>query len=290
MHIYLNNSAISTLSCARRYQLTCLEGIDIPPSKELVFGSACHRAFELLDTRKDLQWHEVITAVEEEYELVGNDKLRNVILAFLAWRKELPPPADIDGKPFVEFKFNVPYTDIPLPPNTTMSICGTIDRGFFDKSGNLVLLDYKTAGSVKYNDVLREYALKFQLRFYFWALHKYHETLNLPPLIKDAIKSGKFRVQYLGIFHSLPTPLFKLASPQYYNRLIVDEVDSIVKFKAREAIGIALTEGHAYRDGMTNGACKYCDFNTVCIMNDETREDEVLRQFSRKPYDPMKFR
>lgn len=291
MNIRIDNSAISTLSCKRKFQLTVLEGLYGPPSEQLIFGNAFHTAVEYLD--KGIPLDEAITLTLDKHP---TDKLKLfTTLTFFNLQVKLPPAYVYADKQFIEYKFCFPYGHHIMPDGSWVNIelVGTIDRIYYDNKNTLHILDYKTAADVKHDSIAAKkatYALAFQRAFYTFALLKDEKT---PPEIVESIKSNNYSTHIFNIFHNCkPIKFVDTDYPPFPPDYLYREVPMIINNKITEALSvISRRDQAAPHDGFTvYKACDYCDFRIACLAVGTSQELDYLSRFPRRVYNPLEFR
>lgn len=291
MDIILDNSALSLLSCKRKFQLTVLEGRKPPGNQFSDFGNAFHKAVELIDQGLDAS-----AAYHEATKDVGRiDKLQllTLLTCFKATQK-LPPAITIQDKPAIEFKFKWFYGSYVTEQGKKVDIwlCGTIDRIYLDGE-TLVFLDFKTAAD--YSDSSQkskqeEYVLAFQLPWYVWNMLK---SGLLPQEYIDKINNHQYRIEILLAFYTPSPPVFKKVTHGPFNdHFLHHEIPLIINNKIKDAINITqLGNQVAPHDGMTvYKACTYCAFRAGCLHMGSEKEIEFVSRFDKVTYDPLTFR
>jgi hypothetical protein len=293
MILKLDNSALSTLHCKRRYQLTCIQGIDPGGSKDTDLGSAGHTLLEHLDKGEDID-----KALEIMVATHGSKDQSKVLMAASMYRgaTRLPPAVIIKGTPAIEYKFSFEYGTFirsEVSERITVLLQGTIDRIYIDnKLDQLVIHDYKWSGAYKedhQNNIMEGYDLAFQLPFYAFCL------LNMPDFpeeYKEYIRSGNYRVELHFIFFNTDPPRTrKKARMAFRESFLLGEVPLLINTKIQEAINVAVLKDSAVHDGMlVYGACKGCPFKIACLEMGSEKEIDYLSRFPRREYDPMSFR
>lgn len=291
MEINLDNSALSTLSCRRKFQLTVLEGLVNPiPDKAIETGNTAHKVLEDVDLGLSID----DAIAKNENINVDPLTIRKIITFFVATNKLPPPIVMTDGKPAVEVKFKYHYGKYLLPNGDSIDVnlSGTIDR-IHVENDRLIITDYKTAadGSEYLQDKKKEsYRLSFQLPFYIFALLK---SGILPAEYETLLRERKYSAQFILMFYNNNPPRFvRVPFSAYPDYFIHNEVPYIINTKIAAAIEVMkLKNEPAPHDGMTvYKACEYCDFRPACLHMGEARGAEYLERFSRRVYDPMTFR
>lgn len=291
MNITLDNSALSLLSCRRRFQLTVIHGLISQPSIYAQMGDAFHKVLECLDAGKSVD-----VALKEALDRnpqVEKLPLVSLVTAFKATQK-LPSPIEIAGKLAIEFKFRWLYgsylTDAGKKINVYLA--GTIDRIFLDKK-ILVFLDYKTAADYsidKQKAKMDDYELAFQLP---WYVYNMLQSGLLPEKYVDMIKNNQYRTEVLFAFYSPSPPIFRTLKHEPFNvDFLYREIPTIINNKISDAIKITqLSNNPAPHDGMcVYKACSYCPYRVACLHMGSDKEEELLSRFQRKEYNPLTFR
>ncbi len=290
--IYLDNSALSILSCKRRFQLTVLQGLYTEANNEFTaFGSAFHTAIELID--KGMDNTAALQATKEKYPNV-NWKTLVTTVSFFKLSSKLPEALVLNGSPCIEYKFKHLYSIQPLPNGDTLRffLVGTIDRIYIEKN-ILVFLDYKTAANVNESSIrtkLEKYDLVFQLPFYVFA---FQLEPNLPNEIKELLESNLYRTEFLLVFYNTaPLAIRRKPHGAYNSDFIKREVPMIINNAILEITQLyLLKDSPAPHTGMcVKDLCLYCPFKPACMHMGEEREHEYLSRFPTKTYNPLTFR
>jgi len=302
--IYLDNSAMSTNDCARKYQLVCCYGVKTPANADSQFGSAAHRVMEhfVLEPSASLERKmEIVVESANKYEVNAILKLQKVAMAGDMALKKLPKVVmSQHGKPYVEIKFKVHYKDVHSPLTGILYhiwLVGTID--YIGHDGNqVVLVDYKTYAGKMASEKLQEYALKLQLPFYSWILYKFGDRVLGPGIAAQSAALNNMRAHYYLISHNEPVPTFRLSIGHTYKDDYFEEVSRVVDDHIEDMVqtwdlgnGEEGDINQAFKNGFTReGACKYCMFKAACITRDSNKERAFVERFPRSPYDPLNFR
>ncbi len=293
--LLIDNSALSTLACKRRFQLTVIEGIDANSSNPIIrFGSAFHTVVEHLNKSPDLA--AAMKIGQEKYPDIDHSKLLMTTHLFVASTK-LPPPITLsDGTPAVEVKFKFHYGDFLTTQGQALRIylAGTIDRIYYDpKADRLVILDYKTSPIATDSGIQtkkQDYELSFQLPFYTFALSK---CGILPAEWQRYIVERKYRTEISLVFYEARPPKFvTVARGAFNDDFLFREVPFIINQHIRDIVAIAeLGKAPAPHDGMTvYNACKYCSYRPGCLHMGTYQEEEFLSRFGKRIYNPLAFR
>lgn len=293
MKLQLDNSALSTLVCDRRFELTVLDGLHTLSDREAAFGDAYHKCLEHLD--KGVEPVTVVNKVFADAPSVDKTRLLKTLVQFKLSHK-FPPALVINGAPMIEYKFSFPYTTRTLAngENLFINLAGTMDRSYIDPDNDqLVILDYKT--SVVATDYLiaktkSEYEMAFQLPFYTYAA--YHGIF--PAEYKAYIDARRYRTELHIAFYNAALPFHKIVRPafnEYYFNVIIPQVienriNHIVNIITSKPASVAA----AYTGFNIYGACRTCQFRPACQVAGTSREQELLSRYNRREYNPMNFR
>lgn len=279
----IDSSALSELVCSRRYQLRCLYGLTVS-NEDLSFGSAAHKWIEL----RDRQQPKDAIELGMEYKLADVAKLLVVTQSIPVLNT--PIAYDNEGKPLIEWKLAIPYKQLP---DCNVHLLATIDR--VDHVNEYVrILDYKTTGKVRLDEVMNEYAMRLQVYFYLWLVMKYGYKF-LSPEASEAVQNGKVFGQICLIGKNTNPVRIQNSVPYMLPADMMDEIERLVDDsidKARVILHNATQGIIADREGFLYGACKGCAYNVICLTNDTQRQLEYMAGWPREttPYDPMKFR
>lgn len=305
--IYLDNSSMSANDCARKYQLTVCYGVKSQPNADSNFGNAVHRVMEhfVLERSAPLERKmEIIMESANKYNVSAITKLQKVAMVGDFAINKLPKVVmSAADRPYVEIKFKIHYKDIVSKTATGEAITyrvwlvGTID--YIGHDGNqVVLVDYKTYAGRMASEKLTEYALKFQLPFYSWILHKFGDRVLGPGIAAQSAAVNAMRAHYYLISHNEPVPTFRLSIGHTYPDRYFDEVQRVVDDHLCDMIEVwNLGNGddgdveQALKNGFTRqDACKYCQFKPACITRDDNKERMFVERMAQSPYDPLNFR
>lgn len=293
MDIILDNSAISLLSCRRKFQLTVVNGLAPPSNTFSEFGDAFHKAIEILDMKGTAD--DAIAEAVKRNPKVNKVQLITAITCFHAVTK-LPPAILIDDKPAIELKFKYLYGSFPTETGQLVNVylAGTIDRIYIDpKTDTLCILDYKTAAdftTAKQQEKINEYNLAFQLPFYMYAVIK---SGILPAQYLEHIANHRYRTEILFVFYTNSPPTIQKVSYNTFNdHFLYHEVPLIINHKINDAIKVInLKNTIAPHDGMcVYKACTYCAYKPACLSMGTEKEIEYLDRFDTRIYNPLTFR
>ncbi len=312
--ILYDNSANSELRCPRRAQLKLMLGLHTPADRNMLFGSAFHRAVESLskwelpatDTaparsfNSDIYMldgtHNVLAIVQDacveaaaHYNLQGldEDKLALIVRKFYL-EKQIPKPVlDLNGRPAVEIKFAYELGR----DNPPIYLCGTIDNLTVEKLGNtyyLIITDYKSTSHKSPSHHLKGYMLDSQLPFYLWFLYHFRHTI-LPPELLSLPLAARIR----GIYVDMSPVYFADSDVITMSPRVMQDMDEIINDSValfKNIHNLTARNQLAPKLGIARGACKNCDFSHICIMHNEERERTAIAVAPKRVYDPAKFR
>lgn len=292
MKIRLDNSAFSTLSCRRKFQLTVIDGLHGCESAPLTTGNAYHKWIEHYMLTGDFQ--QALAHVAQSYPTFDLGK-HAAGFKHLELTTKFPAPLILNGQPAIELKFSYPYGSFFSERDgekVDVELQGTIDLVYLD-GDTLVLRDYKTAADAKdasMQSKMMEYELSFQLPFYTYALLK---SDILPEDIRNKILDHKYRTEYFYIFYNTAPPTTKVRMKGAFpDAFLHEEVPLIINQKVSDAIKVAqLKNTAAAHDGMcVYKACSYCNFQPACLAMGTQKEQDFLDRFERREYNPLTFR
>jgi len=169
--IPIDFSALSNLYCARKYQFSCVRGID-GSSKETRFGNACHAYFEARNKGDQRQVMEILMPLISTWQIDPVDQTKLTLICILFDQLKNPKPiVDTANNPLAEYKFSWPWRTYG---KYRIVLCGTMDL-VYRHDNFLVIRDYKTcvALGASLDKKIAEYNASLQLHFYAYALHKF---------------------------------------------------------------------------------------------------------------------
>jgi len=313
--ILYDNSANSELRCPRRAQLKLMLGLHTPADRNMLFGSAFHRAVESLSKwelptedgsyesfnleRFQLNGQPNTLAITQaasveaanHYNLQGldEDKLAIIVRKFYLEGQVPKPALGINSKPTVEIKF-AQQLGKDEPP---VVLCGTIDNLTVttlgtDKTPYLVVTDYKSTSHKSPSHHLKGYMLDSQLPFYLWFLFHFRHTI-LPLELLALPLAARIR----GIYVDLSPVFFADSDVITMSPRVIKDMDAVVNDSVNQlhyVHDLTKRDQLAPKLGIARGACKNCDFAHICIMHNEERERATIAAAPKRTYDPAKFR
>lgn len=283
--LLIDFSALRTLGCERKYQLTCLQGLDTS-SKATNFGSAFHKYAEARQRGCQDPAPVLVVQCAQPYSLDDRETTRLLSTA-MVWDQRaayVEPVRDIDRNPLVEWKFSFPYLTTPC---YRIVLCGTVDLVYIENDW-IQFRDYKTtAKATGLDSQLAEYESSFQIPFYLYAL-QHHLAHLLEPRAHELLTSGRLSGHYQMIYHSF-TPA-KVADSSPVLPWTKEAIESVLHPLIANAIKIADYPHLAPPTGMATGVCKNCDYLPACRTKDTERQMNMLNLYPRRVYNPMEFR
>lgn len=302
--IPFNNSSLADLACSRRYVYTVVKGAVIPPKIEFVYGKLFHKYMQLIDESDIAIFMQgPMTAPKwstpEVMALRANvsDQMQ-LALAVLACatRDRL---ADDIRTGIREGFFHTKFTPDSEAPGD-VDPCGTVDlENYLEDSRCVLITDYKTTGKPITADLILSYRLKSQLFFYAvcHVLRRKQQGQNTSELhdkIYDAIINGRIMRRYVLVSYKDPTNLNKsivVDQPELIHQDVFDEFFRMMVEKAHLASFLWQHPELSNKEGMSNGACFFCAFKSICSLHNPLAEKQAIEkwQYGFKPYDPESF-
>lgn len=285
LDLLIDYSALRTLGCARKYQLTCLQGLDTS-SKDTNWGSAFHKYAEARQRGCLDPAHVLAFQCGNAYELDDREltKLLSVVMTWEAQVKLVEPVRDLDRNPLIEWKFSFPYL---TTEKYRIVLCGTVDL-IYTQNDWLIFRDYKTTAKASgLDNQLAEYMASFQIPFYLYAL-QYHLAHLLEPGAGELAAAGRLHGVYQMIYKSFtPAKITNSAPVIAWSK---DHIESVLHTLIAQAIQIADLTELAPATGTATGVCKNCSFFHICLARDHEKQTNLLNLFKRRVYNPMEFR
>lgn len=228
------------------------------------------------------------------------------------------------GLEFAQSKFNpvkcelkiggtnseMPYINIPIENTGVLELGGIVDR-LDEWNGYIRIVDYKTGHrDFKLPDIL--FGQNMQMLIYLYALVKDKQFGGMPAGIfympanrdKGDTKSARRMNGLIAADEELVTamdkenkgefiPKYSENSPSdsYIKTEDFDKIFAFIESKLK-ATGSAIYNGDIVADpvdGLDSGACKYCEYQNICRIGDETRKSvpklsnsEVIEEIERQ--------
>ena len=283
--LLIDFSALRTLGCQRKYQLTCLQGLDTS-SQDTAWGSAFHKYAEARQRGCNDPAHELVFACAKGFNL-DDRELTRLLTTAQTWEakvKPVEPARDTDRNPLVEWKFSFPYMTVN---QYRIVLCGTVDLIYMANDW-LLFRDYKTTAKASGLDQqLAEYMSSFQIPFYLYCI-QHHLAHLLEPEAADLAAAGRINGYYQMVYKSFTPAKISDSSPVLaWPR---EEIEAVLHPLIAQAVQIADYQTLAPASGTATGVCKNCSFFHVCLTKIPERRENLLAAFPRRVYNPMEFR
>ena len=277
-------SALATLACGRKYQLACAMGLDTS-SKDTNWGSGFHKYREARNMGCEEQVPNLVLPIAAEYKLEPPEatKLLTAALSYDNTQPIILPARDNTNRPLVEWKFSFPYL---TTDKYRILLCGTVDFIYIKRC--LVFRDYKTTNKTRELDAHEaSYIASFQIPFYLYCI-QHHLAHLLGDQARDLAEAGHLYGEYQNIYKNFTPPKITESSPiRPWDR---EEVEAVLHPLIGKILSIHDRADMYPLEGTVTGACKNCAFFNACLCYDDEQRDNMLANFPRRIYDPMKFR
>lgn len=286
--IPIDFSALSNLYCARKYQFSCVRGID-GSSKETRFGNACHAYFEARNKDDSRAVMEILMPLISTWQIDPVDQTKLTLICILFDQLKNPKPIiDTANNPLAEYKFSWPWRTYG---KYRIVLCGTMDL-VYRHDNFLVIRDYKTCAALgaSLDKKIAEYNASLQLYFYAYALHKF-----LYQFLDDTAADMALRLaitgQYTMVLKSA-TPQPKFDSTPFCNISPDDirNVEQILELLIPKAIAIHESQNLCPPEGAAYKLCSACTYYKHLCINDEGDLLHKINQLPVRQYDPTNFR
>lgn len=274
-------TALSWLSCARRFQFAVLHGF-YANNDVLVFGSLCHKYAELWalrgEPRDPLPPQEVAYLVLQytQNPTQAAEWQTKLLQLHFSLRTSFFKPLHSNkyGKPCVEYKFA-----LPLWSNEDYVLRGTIDRieSYLDRDKRPILQvrDLKTDNKAPSPE----------------SQFKYINNLQLFMYMAVAEMEFQYPVQGLYTFYHVSLPSIPVKHSDIIT--LTGEMQSFIPDFLEDACKkiSRIREIHesgklAYPEGRAYNVCTYCHFRQYCKAQTEGERDDIKRQWKQRDYDP----
>lgn len=285
--IPLDFSAISQMSCRRRYQLTCVYGIDAS-NEYSMFGSAFHKYAEY----KLKGIYNPVNIIQDVLDLATQFKVDFSALLICCTifnqQVKLPPPlVDIFDEPMIEYKFSFP---IMVIGKYRIILCGTSDYVYAtDKC--IFFVDWKTtlATGATLERFIDSYVTSLQIPLYLYVFHKYLHQF-LPPSVAALAQALKLSGQYVMVEKSYTPPRIVNTNPIALYPHQVAQIEELITIAAHRMVEIHERNTLYPPEGSMYKECNKCHYNSLCVVKDPDRQQEILNAYPRRQYDPTNFR
>ena len=286
--IPIDFSALSILYCARRYQFSCVRGVD-SSSADTDFGNAAHNFFELRNKGNKSPIADLLPSIISKWSIPQTEVTKLMLTCINFDQQKNPSPiTDTANNPLVEYKFSIPYATFG---NYRIVLCGTMDLVYCVDDDFLVIRDYKTCAAVgaPAQNIVNSYTSSLQLNFYAYALNKYLHAF-LSPSHADMALGLKITGEFMMVYKSLPSPKFERTPFVTINPYIIRQTELIINSLIPKAVAIHEVNYIMPPEGSAYKLCNKCSYYTLCLEKDEDKLSSALNRIPVKPYDPTNFR
>lgn len=302
LHIKLNASGLSTMSCMLKWYRTCVIGYKTSKSTDrLAYGIGVHKYVETMYSTKGniglartraLEAFNVPKSVDPKSQHLSDER-HFIVNCFQLWDNWIMKDSSVDtillpnDMPAVELSFSLPYYEDDY---IYVTLEGTIDRLMKFKKGIVVINDFKTTSSWDKTKYLKQYAMSAQLRFYVFALKLMAEMQ--PDSLLGQIGAGQIGACIDGVFLKPKATDTTYARSDVYQFNDLDEMRAALDHTVQRISEFVKSNNTPYKEGILNGACygtKYpCQYIGACMTGNSDIEKMILeRDFIVKPYDPL---
>jgi len=315
--IYLDASSLQTMHCARKHQLTCLEGWQSKTQSTLSmdFGSRMHSfrhkmlteawepgSFKSIKTMAEEvhAWNPNLTVERKDKRYLTKGFLMSTFVAYerYVWdEKPFQVLRIANGKPASELTFAFTFYETA---ELKVVICGTIDSICKTPQGPIIC-DMKTTAMCRNPwDYFAGYECHTQMLFYIVMLRdfcKKHPELKELGKIARKIQGA----QIDGVFLNAKAPFFRMSSVFEFSTEQLNEYREMVYVKIWDLINKFETKKFARLrepEGIMNHTCESvygkCQFYNFCCkpIVGETLTLQSIESdpsYERKIYEPLKF-
>jgi hypothetical protein len=278
--IFLNATALKSLSCEDRYYHQCVSGwTDRVENPIFSVGKAIHKFAEEMAKGTD-----EIEAMSMGCKQPGVTDKAAIAKACAGYRAAGHyPPLIINGETFVEQRFCVPFTEV-VKDNLTYEVylVGRFDHVAHTKHG-VVITDYKSTRKWDFGDVTKAYADDVQFLFYYCVARQYaYEIFNGDMAVANDAWNGRLFTRVCAIMLSKkPQPQWMMGplwSPpehlwsEFLTDLRTHVVPKIVNVHHRQYL--------PRRDGLFKNLCPGCNYADLCLR-------EQPEAYERRTYSPL---
>ncbi len=285
--IPLDFSALSNLYCGRRYQLSCVRGID-SSSPDTDFGNACHAYFEARNKGSTSLMTDLVPPLISKWKVNEPTKFWLIANGFDTQNRPAPI-VDTANNPLAEYKFSIPYATVNN--KYRIILCGTMDLVYCESSKFLVIRDYKTTKALgsPAQKIVDSYTSSLQLPFYGFALYKYLHAF-LCNEHADMALSLKITGEFQMIYASAPVPKFDRTPYCQINADTIAAVEQLIQLSIPKLIAI-----HEYPDiyppeGSMYKLCPKCPYHNICQLPTAEQVMTAVKSYPVRQYDPTNFR
>lgn len=298
MQFYLNNSSTKYLGCTLRYKRIVVDGCKLPRKSkpELLGGSLFHAMMAEVDDRHDFNYFTIVKKPVHWDEVNGNLAVRYAMLADKIYTDHKDWFVDCRREQVCEF----PVTEIEVTNENGEKIGVAVhynftpDLMYYDAEDDCVVIrDYKTTGKPINGDLFIKYALESQPFFYqlglIWASIIEGNPLNLPEHWIKAIKNERVKFGYVFVNATVGESGQVVVQPlRFVDTNVLKRYRQDLSEKMQLAATLHVKPELASKEGIFTDACTYCEFRSICAMNDPEREEMAMKHWPLgfKTYDP----
>jgi hypothetical protein len=289
MHdIPVDFSALSIAYCARRYQFSCVRGVD-SSSPDTDFGNAAHALFEARNRGDTRPITDIGIPLSEKWQLSQADTTKLMLCGIGFDQQKNPLPIiDTANTPLVEYKFSIPYATVG---NYRIVLCGTMDLVYCQDNKFLVIRDYKTCAALgpAADKIVASYTSSLQLQFYAYAIYKYLHAF-LPTEYADMALRLAITGEFMMVYKSAPIPKFDRTPFMQVTPYTIQSTEAVINMLIPKLIAIHELDTIAPPEGSVYKLCNKCPYYNLCLCKDEHALLNSLAKIPVKQYDPTNFR
>lgn len=284
--IPLDFSALSNLYCGRRYQFSCVRGMN-SGSADTDFGNAAHEFFEKRNKGDATPLHTLMPQIISKWKITTITPLMLIGMQFDNM-KQPPPITDTANTPAAEYKFSIPFA---TAGNYRIVLCGTMDLLYSYQDKFLVIRDYKTTKALgtAAENIVAGYTSSLQLPFYAYALYRYLYAF-LPQPYADLALNLNITGEFQMIYASAPMPKFDLTPRISITQHTINTVERLIYLAIPKIISIYETQDIYPPEGSMYKLCPKCPYHKLCLSTDPNELIQRVNKVPSKPYDPTNFR
>lgn len=280
--IFLNATALKARACEDRYSLQCVSGWrDRLENPVFTVGKAIHKFAEEMARGTD-----EIEAMAAGCRIPGVTDKSAIAKACAGWRSATQSPAlVIDGEPFVERRFCVPFAEHILDGLTyEVYLVGRFDHVSHGKHG-VIITDYKSTRKWDFNDVTKAYADDVQFLFYYMVARQFaYDVFSGDMAAANDAWNGRLFTRVCAIM------LSKKPQPQWMMGPLWSPPDTLWReflLDLRSTVVPHIVELHAKRrvmrkEGLFKNLCPSCSYADLCLR-------ETPDAYVREDYAPLSW-
>lgn len=292
MNFFVNNSSFSYLSCTLRYKRLVVDGARRTKTSkpELLGGLLFHDLMARISEKQDGMYFSVIEKPKHADKVKPELVPKYIQLADKIFQEHPDWFKDCRREQVCTYHFTTVEHN---GKSIDVSLSFTPDLMYYDEALNCVVIrDYKTTSKPINGQFFIDYALKSQPLFYqlalIWGAIQESNPLNLPPHWIKAIIEERLMFGYVFVNCAGAESTYVVQPPRFVNTLLLKSFQRVLSEKIHLAAALHLDPSLAIKEGIFLGTCTYCEFQSICSMNDEEREEKAYKSWPLgfKPYDP----